>query len=220
MPLQSDSLRGTGHRIPCRGSSLTSTELGRRGVQARAGCLRLRRLRARARRLALAAARSAHVSGPRTIPALDEPADKLYNEGLYLLNEQEGPQGGGEEVRRGRPPAPLFRLGAQVADHVGLRLLRGGRLRRMHQCRATLRHPASRQPGRGLCAVPHRLAPISTRYRTSRATRTAPRRRFRTLEEVARKYPNSEYAVAAKKQDRDRARSARRQGDATSGAGT
>ena len=59
---------------------------------------------------------------------VEEPADKLYNEGLYLMNEQQGSEGGVEEVRGGRPPASLFGLGAQVAADVGLRLLQGRRL--------------------------------------------------------------------------------------------
>ncbi len=43
---------------------------------------------------------------------VDEPADKLYNEGLYLMNEKKDPQGSGEEVRGSRSPASVFRLGA------------------------------------------------------------------------------------------------------------
>jgi outer membrane assembly lipoprotein YfiO len=41
--------------------------------------------------------------------------------------------------------------------------------------------------------------PISTRYLKSPATRTAPRKAVQNLEEVARKYPTSEYAVASKR---------------------
>ena len=62
-------------------------------------------------------AASAACSATRTRRAPDEPADKLYNEGVFLLNKQAGLQGRGQEVRRGRAPAPLFGLGAQVADH-------------------------------------------------------------------------------------------------------
>ena len=58
----------------------------------------------------------------------EEPADKLYNEGLFLMNDKEGPEGGVEEIRGGRPPASLFRLGAQIAADVGLRLLQCRRL--------------------------------------------------------------------------------------------
>ena len=86
-------------------------------------------------------------------------------------------QGGGEEIRGGRPPAPLFGMGAQGADHDGLCLLPGRRLRRVRHRGPALRHAASRQPGRRLRAVPDRRRPISTRSRTSPATRRAPRRR-------------------------------------------
>ena len=55
--------------------------------------------------------------------APEQPADRLYNEGLYLLNPPRQSKKGGEQVRRGRPSAPLFGMGAQSADHVGLRLL-------------------------------------------------------------------------------------------------
>ena len=41
--------------------------------------------------------------------------------------------------------------------------------------------------------------PTSTRSRKSPAIRLAPKKRWRTLEEVARRYPTSEYAVAAKR---------------------
>ena len=50
----------------------------------------------------------------------DEPADRLYNEGLYLLNEKKEY---GEKVRGSRSPASLFRVGAQSAADVRLRLL-------------------------------------------------------------------------------------------------
>ena len=60
--------------------------------------------------------------------APDEAADRLYNEGLYLLNVRHRPERGGEEVRGGRPPASLFGMGAQIADHVVLCLLYGRRL--------------------------------------------------------------------------------------------
>ena len=59
---------------------------------------------------------------------VDEPADKLYNEGLYLMNREERSEGGVEEIRGGRPPASLFRLGTQIAVDVGLCLLPGVRL--------------------------------------------------------------------------------------------
>ena len=51
---------------------------------------------------------------------VEEPADKLYNEGLYTDEPAQGSEGGVEEIRGSRPPASLFRLGAQIAADVGL----------------------------------------------------------------------------------------------------
>jgi outer membrane protein assembly factor BamD len=49
--------------------------------------------------------------------------------------------------------------------------------------------------------------------RTSSTTSAAPKTALEALSEVIRKYPDTEYAVSARKQDRRRARPARRQGD-------
>ena len=58
----------------------------------------------------------------------EEPADKLYNEGLYLMNQRKDNEGGIEEIRGSRSPASLFRLGAQIAADVGLFVLQFRRL--------------------------------------------------------------------------------------------
>ena len=107
---------------------------------------------------------------------LDEPADKLYNEGLYLLNQKKRLPRRGEAVRGGRPPAPLFRLGAQVAADVGLRLLREPATTTTASRREALRHAASGQPD---AAYAQYL--IASSYFDQipdvSATRTAPKRR-------------------------------------------
>ena len=54
---------------------------------------------------------------------IEEPADKLYNEGLYLMNQRKDNEGGHEEIRGSRPPASLFRLRAQIAADVGVLVL-------------------------------------------------------------------------------------------------
>ena len=134
----------------------------------------------------------------RTITPPDEPADKLYNEGLYLLNDKQDSEGRGQEVRGGRPPASLFGMGAQVADHVGLRLLSGRRIRRLRSPppSATSRCiPAARTP-------PTRSILIGSSYydEIPDVTRDQARteKALAALEEVIRKYPTSEYAVSAK----------------------
>ena len=49
----------------------------------------------------------------------DEPADKLYNEGLFLLNDEARFKSGAQALRGSRPPASLFGMGAQVAADGG-----------------------------------------------------------------------------------------------------
>ncbi len=87
---------------------------------------------------------------------VDEPADKLYNEGLYLMNEKKDAKARQQEIRGSRSPASLFRMGAQIAADVGLCLVQRRRLRQLHRRRDPLRDLASRQPRRGLCAIPDR----------------------------------------------------------------
>jgi hypothetical protein len=60
--------------------------------------------------------------GPKDDPVLDEPADRIYNEGLYLLNIKKDTKGAAKRLRRSTG-STLIPVGAQVADHVGLRLL-------------------------------------------------------------------------------------------------
>ena len=105
----------------------------------------------------------------------DEPADKLYNEGLYLMNKKQGFEGGHEEIRGSRSPASVFRLGAQIAADVGLRLLQGRRLRQLHRRRDALRHAASRQSRRRLCAVSDRG--LALRSDPRRLARSGPHRK-------------------------------------------
>ena len=128
---------------------------------------------------------------------VEEPADKLYNEGLYLMNQRKDPKAAVEEIRGSRPSASLFRLGAQIAADVGLRLLQCRRLRQLHRRRDPLRHAASGQPDAAyaqyLIAASHydQIPDISRdQGRTEKA--------IAALEEVIRKYPTSEYANSAK----------------------
>jgi outer membrane protein assembly factor BamD len=123
-------------------------------------------------------------------------ADKLYNEGLFLLNDKKDIKAP-PALRRGRAPA-LFRLGAQVAADVGLYLLRGGPIRGFDHRRPALRPVASWQPGRRLCAI---LIGTSFFDQIRDITRDQDRteRAIAALDEVVRKYPNTEYAVSAKR---------------------
>ena len=128
---------------------------------------------------------------------VDEPADKLYNEGLYLMNEKQRSEGGLEEIRGSRPPASLFRLGAQIAVDVGLCLLQRRRLRQLHRRGDALRDPA---PGSPDAAYAQYLIAASHYDQIPDITRDQGRteKAIAALEEVIRKYPTSEYAVSAK----------------------
>ena len=128
---------------------------------------------------------------------VEEPADKLYNEGLYLMNQRKDPKAASKKFEEVDRPASLFRLGAQIAADVGLFLLSGRRLRQLHRRRDALCHAASRQPGRGLRAISDRgvaLRPDPGYFRDQGRTEKA----IASLEEVVRKYPTSEYANTAK----------------------
>ena len=61
----------------------------------------------------------------------DEPPEKLYNEGVFLLEQAAGLQRRRQEIRRGRAPASVFGMGAQGADHGRLCAIRGEGVRRV-----------------------------------------------------------------------------------------
>ena len=127
--------------------------------------------------------------------------------------EQEGLQGGGQEIRGSRPPAPLFGLGAQGADHAGLRLLRGEGIRRLHQRREALRHAAPGQPGRGLCAIPDRLV-LFREYPRHHARPEAHHRGDERARRGVAQISAHRIRQQRQEEDRSRARPARRQGNA------
>jgi len=52
--------------------------------------------------------------------APDEPPEKLYNEGVFLLDRRQEYKDAAKEVRRGRAPASVFGMGAQGAADDGL----------------------------------------------------------------------------------------------------
>ncbi|MGY4364882.1 outer membrane protein assembly factor BamD (BamD/ComL family) [Bradyrhizobium sp. LB1.3] len=59
---------------------------------------------------------------------VEEPADKIYNEGLYLMNEKKDMKAANKKFEEVDPPASLFRLGPQIAADVRLFVLSGRRL--------------------------------------------------------------------------------------------
>ena len=81
--------------------------------------------------------------GRRVAP--DEPPEKLYNEGVFLLDKRQDYKAAAkkfEEVERQHPYSDWARKSLIM---VGLRAIRGEGLRRVHLGRAALRDAASRQ---------------------------------------------------------------------------
>ena len=87
----------------------------------------------------------------------DDPADKLYNEGLYLLNNKKDYKMAAkrfEEVDRQHPYSEWARKALIMSAYAHYE---GTAVRRLGHGGEALRDPASGQPGRGLRAVPDRL---------------------------------------------------------------
>ena len=89
-------------------------------------------------------------------------------------------------------------MGAQVADHDGLLLLRGGAY---DDCIAAARRYISLHPGSPDAAYAQYLIGSSYFDQIPDISRDQdrPKKAVQTLEEVVRKYPNTEYAGAAKR---------------------
>ena len=107
-------------------------------------------------------------------------------------------QGRGQEIRRGRPPASVFGMGAQGADHVGLRLLPGRRLRRMRS--PPRKRYVTLHPGSPDAAYAQYLIGSSYFDQIPDITRDQGRteKAIAALEEVSANIRTSEYADSAK----------------------
>jgi len=131
-------------------------------------------------------------------PQLDEAADKLYNEGLYLLNSKGDTKGAAkrfEEVDRQHPYSDWARksliMSAYASYQAGAYEDSIGAARRY----ITL-HPSSPD-----AAYAQYLIGSSYFDQIRDVTRDQDRteKAISALDEVARKYPNSEYAISAKR---------------------
>jgi len=131
-------------------------------------------------------------------PILDEPADKLYNEGLYLLNEKRDIKGAAkkfDEVERQHPYSDWARksliMSAYSYYEAGAFEDSIGAARRYIQL-----HPGSPDAAYAQFLIGSsyfdQIRDISRdQDRTEKAVAE--------LQEVVRKFPNTEYAVSAKK---------------------
>jgi outer membrane protein assembly factor BamD len=128
----------------------------------------------------------------------DEPADKLYNEGLYLLNSKKDPKAAAkkfEEVDRQHPYSDWARKSLIMAAFA---YYEGGAY---DDCINSARRYVTLHPGSPDAAYAQFLIGSSYFDQIPEISRDQDRteKAVQTLEEVARKYPDSEYAVAAKR---------------------
>jgi outer membrane protein assembly factor BamD len=128
----------------------------------------------------------------------DEPADKLYNEGLFLLNNKKNPKDAAkkfEEVDRQHPYSEWARksliMTAYAYYEAGM----------YDDCINSARRYVTLHPGSPDAAYAQFLIGSSYFDQIPEISRDQERteKAVQSLDEVARKYPSSEYAVAAKR---------------------
>jgi len=130
--------------------------------------------------------------------APDEPADKLYNEGLYLLNQKKEPKEAAkkfEEVDRQHPYSEWARKSLIMSAYA---YYESGAY---DDCVNSARRYVTLHPGSPDAAYAQFLIGSSYFDQIPEISRDQARteKAVESLEEVVRKYPNSEYAVAAKR---------------------
>jgi outer membrane protein assembly factor BamD len=128
----------------------------------------------------------------------DEPADKLYNEGLYLLNSKKTPKEAAkkfEEVDRQHPYSEWARKSLIMSAYA---YYEAGSY---DDCINAARRYVTLHPGSPDAAYAQYLIGASYFDQIPEISRDQDRteKAVQNLEEVARKYPNSEYAVASKR---------------------
>src|SRR5262245_22690498 len=130
--------------------------------------------------------------------APEEPADKLYNEGLYLLNTKKDPKGAAkkfEEVDRQHPYSEWARKALIMSAFAYYQASP------YDDCINSARRYVTLHPGSPDAAYAQFLIGSSYFDQMPEISRDQDRteKAVQALEEVARKYPTSEYAVAAKR---------------------
>jgi outer membrane protein assembly factor BamD len=128
---------------------------------------------------------------------VEEPADKLYNEGLYLMNEKRDPKAASkkfEEVDRQHPYSDLARKSLLMSAYAFYTASD------YDSCIGAATRYVTLHPGSPDAAYAQFLIAASHYDQIPDITRdqTRTEKAIAALEEVARKYPSSEYAVSAK----------------------
>lgn len=129
---------------------------------------------------------------------VDEPADKLYNEGLYMMNKENDPRAASkkfEEVDRQHPYSDLARKSLLMSAYA---YYNAGDY---DNCIGAATRYVTLHPGSPDAAYAQYLIASSQYDQIPDVSRDQGRteRAIAALEEVIRKYPNSEYATNAKK---------------------
>ena len=128
----------------------------------------------------------------------DEPADKLYNEGLYMLNQREDYKAAVkkfEEVERQHPYSEWARKALIMAAYSNYRA------REFEEAIAAAKRYVTLHPGSPDAAYAQYIIGSSYFDQIPDITRDQARteKAVAALDEVARKYPNTEYAISAKR---------------------
>jgi outer membrane protein assembly factor BamD len=127
----------------------------------------------------------------------DEPGDKLYNEGLYLLNERKNPKAAAkkfEEVDRQHPYSEWARKSLIMSSYAYYTA------QEYEDAISAGKRYVTLHPGSPDAAYAQYLIASSYYDQIPNVARDQQRteKALEALEEVARKYPTSEYAIAAK----------------------
>jgi outer membrane protein assembly factor BamD len=128
----------------------------------------------------------------------DEPADKLYNEGLYLLNNKREPKGAikkFEEVDRQHPYSEWARKSLLMQAYAQYEA------KDYDECINSAKRYVSLHPGSPDAAYAQYLIASSYFDQIPDVSRDQGQteKAMQALDEVVRKYPTSEYAASAKK---------------------
>jgi outer membrane protein assembly factor BamD len=128
---------------------------------------------------------------------VDEPADKLYNEGLYLMNQKSDPKAASkkfEEVDRQHPYSDWARKSLLMSAYA---FYNAGDY---DSCIGAATRYVTLHPGSPDAAYAQYLIAASNYDQIPDVSRDQGRteKAIAALEEVVRKYPTSEYAVSAK----------------------
>ena len=107
-------------------------------------------------------------------------------------------QGSGDAVRRGRAPASLFDLGTPRAADERVQLLPQQQLQRIRSSRRSASWRSIPATATRPMPIIWSRSAITSRSRTSRATRRSPQQALDALGELTRRYPNTRYAADAR----------------------